>query len=55
MRVFAHSTIVNKCELWEMFAKTGDIEWYDMYCSMKEYEENSIRQRRDNANSRYKS
>ena len=26
-------------ELWQMFAKTGDIEWYDMYRAMKEYRE----------------
>lgn len=23
-------------QLWEMFAKTGDVEWYEMYRSMKE-------------------
>lgn len=30
---------MNEYELWKMFAKTGDIEWYDMYRAMKEYEE----------------
>ncbi len=23
-------------ELWEMFKKTGDVEWYEMYRTMKE-------------------
>ncbi len=23
-------------ELWEMFVKTGDVEWYEMYRTMKE-------------------
>lgn len=51
---FAHSTVVNEKELWNMFAKTGDVEWYAMYRTMKEdvtpYE--SRRKDRTNANSR---
>lgn len=31
---------MNEYELWQMFAKTGDIEWYDMYRAMKDYEDN---------------
>lgn len=51
---FAHSTVVNEKELWNMFAKTGDVEWYAMYRTMKEDEtpyENRRKDRR-NANSR---
>lgn len=46
---------MNKRELWEMFAKTGDIEVYGMYLAMKEYEDNSHDVRGENANSRRKS
>lgn len=28
-------------ELWQIFAKTGDIEWYDMYRAMKEHKEDA--------------
>ncbi|MEG1529966.1 MAG: hypothetical protein RSC44_03505 [Clostridia bacterium] len=31
--------MMNENELWQMFAKTGDIELYNMYRAMKEYEE----------------
>lgn len=27
---------MNEKELWQMFQKTGDIEWYEMYRSMKD-------------------
>ncbi|MGN0744756.1 MAG: hypothetical protein ACI4MZ_05760 [Christensenellales bacterium] len=27
---------MNENELWNMFAKTGDVEWYAMYRTMKE-------------------
>ncbi len=30
-------------ELWKMFEKTGDIEWYGMYRSMKESKEDADR------------
>ena len=45
---------MNEKELWNMFAKTGDVEWYAMYRTMKEDEtpyENRRKDRR-NANSR---
>ena len=32
-------------ELWQMFAKTGDIELYDMYRAMKEHEEDAGRRK----------
>lgn len=25
-------------DLWQMFKRTGDIEWYTLYCSMREQE-----------------
>ena len=46
---------MNKRELWEMLAKTGDIEVYGMYLAMKEYEDISHMAREDDANSRRKS
>lgn len=51
---FAHSTFVNEKELWNMFAKTGDVEWYAMYRTMKEDETSYENRRKDrrNANSR---
>lgn len=51
---FAHSTVVNEKELWNMFAKTGDVEWYAMYRTMKEDETPYENRRKDrtNANSR---
>lgn len=51
---FAHSTVVNEKELWNMFAKTGDVEWYAMYRTMKEDETPYEKRRKDrrNANSR---
>ena len=44
---------MNEYELWTMFAKTGDIEWYDMYRAMKDYKDEKSRRKSDrNANSR---
>lgn len=51
---FAHSTIVNEYELWTMFAKTGDVEWYNMYRAMKDYRDIKSRRKDKNANSRPK-
>lgn len=51
----AHTDIVNKRQLWDVFAKTGDIEVYGMYLAMKEYEDNSQKAGKENANSRRKS
>jgi hypothetical protein len=31
--------MMNEKDLWQLFAKTGDIELYNMYRAMKEYEE----------------
>ncbi len=33
-------------ELWEMFAKTGDVDWYNMYRAMKEDKEYRARKKR---------
>ena len=35
-----------------MFAKTGDIEWYNMYRAMKDYRDIKSRRKDKNANSR---
>ena len=43
---------MDKRELWETFAKTGDVEVYEMYLAMKEYEDIANRARREDANSR---
>ncbi len=43
----AHSTIVNEYELWNMFAKTGDVDWYKMYRALKEDKENRSRRKSD--------
>lgn len=51
---FAQSTIVDGKELWKMFAKTGDIEWYSLYRSMIEDEPKKAEER-TNANSRLES
>ncbi len=34
----AHNRRMDKRELWKMFEKTGDVEWYAMYCSMRDEE-----------------
>lgn len=31
--------MMNEKDLWQLFAKTGDIELYNMYRAMKEHEE----------------
>lgn len=41
IRIFAHVNSMTEYELWEMFAKTGDIELYDMYRAMKENHEDA--------------
>lgn len=45
---------MNEYELWTMFAKTGDVEWYNMYRAMKDYRDIKSRPKDKNANSRPK-
>ncbi len=42
-RPTTHSKRMTDKELWKMFEKTGDIEWYGMYRSMKESKEDADR------------
>ncbi len=34
--IYAHTNAMTEKELWQMFAKTGDVEWYSMYRTLKE-------------------
>lgn len=34
-----HAIRMDSKDIWKMFQKTGDIEWYSMYRSLKEEEE----------------
>lgn len=36
---------MNEVELWNMFTKTGDVEWYNMYRTMKEHKEDAGKKR----------
>ncbi len=43
IRPTAHSKRMTDKDLWKMFEKTGDVEWYSMYRSMKESKEDADR------------
>ncbi len=38
MSLLTHANIMNSNDLWQMFKRTGDIEWYSLYRTMKEEE-----------------